>query len=51
MTFETVSARVPCYNGEIKWPPHAVVTTDATQFFWLQNDDAIRYRRIILAVK
>ena len=24
MSFETVF--VPCYNGEIEWPPYAVVT-------------------------
>ena len=42
--------KVPCYNGEIEWPPHAVVTmhvanefvsTDATQFFWLTTQFVI----------
>ena len=42
--------KVPCYKGEIEWPPHAVVTmhvtnefvpTDATQFYWLTTQFVI----------
>ena len=42
--------RVPCYYGEIEWPPHAVVTmhvanefvsTNATQFYWLTTQIVI----------
>ena len=33
--------KVPCYIGEIEWPPHAVLTTDATQFYWLTTQFVI----------
>ena len=42
--------KAPCYNGEIEWPPHAVVTmhvanefvsTDATQLYWLTTQFVI----------
>ena len=51
MAFKTVSAdQIPCYNDEIEWPPHAVVTmhvanefvsTDATHFYWLTTQIVI----------